>query len=561
MAPQLLDGASAFGPSVSPHGASLSAASEESNAALGVGRRRTTFHMHPDADDAAVEEEDEEDVQHFDQVVQRSRSQLRSAQSAAAAVARKPKPHSSAWQQQTLPSVRPRLGLRTTVICLLLVVLTFLPMGAVILVASDQVIEVNVRYDHYNKYQYHGPSNARIVNFTAASAISGQGSMVRVVFTVPRTIPKPAYMYYALTRFYQNHRNYRESRNDLQLLGENIGRVDADTCTPILGPGDIFEKTKATPIRIGLGHTTYDKMLYSPCGLQAWSMFNDSVMLYHAGPLGTDFSVPPESQGPAARLPLHATPSVSGRLRVFCNVSDFDQHGNRLVLSEAQNPCEKRGLTWPSERGGKFRPLSIHPTNWMRGYQHGTDDPFLSNGWYASEPGHSLPDALDEDFIVWMRTASLSDFRKPLRRFSEAVQPGVYVLEVVEFFDASSYGGTKSIVFASVPWVGGNDVFLGAAYLFVGGASLVLVVALTVRKVVVEARDKARRRERDEHRAAEAAAATTIQPKVDVRRLAGAPQPESDQLAGGSSMVGAGRLGSPTNHLPTSPARVPRPQR
>ena len=60
-------------------------------------------------------------------------------------------------------------------------------------------------------------------------------------------------MYYGLTNFYQNHRRYVKSRDDVQLLGQLNKEVSAD-CKP-------YDKNKSdTPI--------------APCGAIANSMFN-----------------------------------------------------------------------------------------------------------------------------------------------------------------------------------------------------------------------------------------------------------------------------------------------
>ena len=79
-------------------------------------------------------------------------------------------------------------------------------------------------------------------------------------FNVETRMEPPIYIYYHLDNFYQNHRRYANSRNDYQLQGlaRSYSNVETD-CTPILGYP---------------GASSNNSLLYNPCGLIAWSMFN-----------------------------------------------------------------------------------------------------------------------------------------------------------------------------------------------------------------------------------------------------------------------------------------------
>ncbi|ORE11250.1 CDC50-domain-containing protein [Rhizopus microsporus var. microsporus] len=76
-------------------------------------------------------------------------------------------------------------------------------------------------------------------------------------FTVPTTMKGPVYMYYRLTNFYQNHRQYIKNFDSSQLLGEVVSSTTLHTdCDPLA--------------------YSNGKVIY-PCGLIANSMFNDTV--------------------------------------------------------------------------------------------------------------------------------------------------------------------------------------------------------------------------------------------------------------------------------------------
>lgn len=74
-------------------------------------------------------------------------------------------------------------------------------------------------------------------------------------FTVPRTMKGPIFMYYRLTKFFQNHRQYIKNYYDLQLKGQVVSESNVKSnCDPF---------------------STNDqgKIIY-PCGIIANSMFN-----------------------------------------------------------------------------------------------------------------------------------------------------------------------------------------------------------------------------------------------------------------------------------------------
>ena len=82
---------------------------------------------------------------------------------------------------------------------------------------------------------------------------------------------KPVFMYYKLTDFYQNHRRYVKSRSDAQLRGiEN------------LPPSDVTADCSDSHVENSTEGGDKLSNVVSPCGLIAWSLFNDSFTLRHA---------------------------------------------------------------------------------------------------------------------------------------------------------------------------------------------------------------------------------------------------------------------------------------
>jgi hypothetical protein len=112
---------------------------------------------------------------------------------------------------------------------------------------NNQVVEVVVRYDN----QCADPGLSPV----------SPSNPCNVTVTVPTRIPGPAFFYYRLSNFYQNHRRYVSSRSDPQLAGQppqTLGGIGE--CTPI----------------ISVNGSSQPALFYYPCGLIANSWFLDS---------------------------------------------------------------------------------------------------------------------------------------------------------------------------------------------------------------------------------------------------------------------------------------------
>ena len=83
------------------------------------------------------------------------------------------------------------------------------------------------------------------------------GDICKIRFQITKEMSGPVFLYYKLTKFYQNNRLYLKSISYKQLRGEAVDRSDlSDDCDPLSGPDN-------------------SSRVYYPCGLIGNSFFSD----------------------------------------------------------------------------------------------------------------------------------------------------------------------------------------------------------------------------------------------------------------------------------------------
>ncbi|KAF6020930.1 TMEM30A [Bugula neritina] len=331
------------------------------------------------------------------------------------------KPANTAFKQQRLPAWQPVMTAKSVIPTFFIIGIIFVPIGAVLFTTSQAVQELVIDYTENGTCH----DCAETLNTSAAHDSSYVPCNCSLNFTLDSAFKGPVYMYYGLDNFYQNHRRYVKSRDDVQLLGE---------VRTLTGLTEL--STDCNPYRtIESGGT---EMLVAPCGAIANSLFNDTLTLkYESTTVELDY----------------------------------------------------KGIAWPTDKSSKFKnppytkdlcdaeafKNTIKPPNWPKHVcELDTSDP--DNNGYQNE-----------DLIVWMRNAALPSFRKLYRKIKPSdtfenggLPAGNYVLEIEYNYPVTVFGGRKKMILSTVSWIGGKNSFLGIAYITVGVICLLLAVMFLV---------------------------------------------------------------------------------
>ncbi|XP_049879137.1 cell cycle control protein 50A [Pectinophora gossypiella] len=243
-------------------------------------------------------------------------------------------------------------------------------------------------------------------------------------FNLTEDFKAEVYFYYGLSNYYQNHRRYVKSRDDSQLLGR-LNQPPSSDCEPFAYDHD--DNGVRKPV--------------APCGAIANSLFNDTLKLYS------------------------------------------HDHGDAV-------PVLRTGIAWNSDKDIKFRnpDTSAFNGSLQAAFANYTKPAnWAVHVWELDLNDTNNNGFLNEDLIVWMRTAALPTFRKLYRRvdhgktgFRTGLNRGLYTLTIEYNYPVTDFDGTKSFIISTTSLLGGKNPFLGVAYVVVGTLCLMLGIILLI---------------------------------------------------------------------------------
>lgn len=167
------------------------------------------------------------------------------------------RPKYTRFSQQELGSCKPVLTPTCTVILFVLLGVMCIMIGVYTLLASWSVVELVNRYDTFciMKYASHANPLHTVDDKIAFMQDYNKRKNCTITMDVTKLMKQPIFVYYQLGNYFQNHRRYVKSKSERQLRGLSASRSELNDCKP---------------------EDVVNGEVIVPCGLIAWSLFNDT---------------------------------------------------------------------------------------------------------------------------------------------------------------------------------------------------------------------------------------------------------------------------------------------
>ena len=344
------------------------------------------------------------------------------------------KPANTAFRQQRLQAFLPLLTPKSVLPLFFAVGIVLAPLGGGLLYASEQVQELSIDYSRCNTLAPTDsattiPSNRIYTSFRSSNnsnSLQQAPTWLRFENSTDSDSPVCQLQFQIPNDLQPPVLLYYRLTNFYQNHRRYVKSVSENQLR-----GDAISLDSANSDCDPLGSIN-GKIIY-PCGLIANSQFNDTI------------SSPTRVGGPSGDVVYTMTHQGTAWS------SDYNRYGVTKYTADQIVP----------------------PPNWAKRYPNG----------YTAD---NIPDLrTDYAFQNWMRTAGLPTFSKLyLRQDGQAMQAGIYQINITSSFPVDSFGGTKTLVISTRTVIGGKNPFLGIAYLVTGCLCILLGFLFTARHLI-----------------------------------------------------------------------------